>query len=137
MAVTGHCLCGAVKFSAEQVETHVHACHCAMCRRWTGGPMQAAQVDGLSFEGEEHVKRYESSPWAERGFCAECGSALFYRLKEPPMYLMATGAFDDADQFELTGEIYIDEKPEGYNFAGDHERLTGEEFMASLGAPSD
>lgn len=137
MAATGKCLCGAVKFTAQEVETHVHACHCSMCRSWTGGSMLAARADGLSFEGEDHIKTYASSDWAERGFCAECGSALFYRLKEPPMYVMAIGAFDDPDQFELTGEIYIDEKPKGYNFAGDHERLTGAEFMASMGAPSD
>ena len=50
------------------------------------------------------------------------------------MYIVSTGAFDDGEQFSLTGEIFVDEKPSGYNFAGDHPRLTGEEFMASIGA---
>jgi hypothetical protein len=43
------------------------------------------------------------------------------------------GAFDDESVFELVGEIYVDEKPPGYNFAGEHPRQTGAEFMASLG----
>ena len=133
MSVTGKCLCGAVKFSAEEIDPHVHACHCSMCRGWTGGPMLGASVGSISFAGEEHIKRYASSDWAERGFCSECGSSLFYHLKEPGMYIMATGCFDDAELFSLAGEIYVDEKPSGYNFAGDHSRLTGAEFMASVG----
>jgi hypothetical protein len=137
MSATGKCLCGAVTFTADDVETHVHACHCGMCRKWTGGPMQAAQVGKVEFAGADNIKTYASSDWAERGFCAECGSTLFYRLKEPQMYMIATGAFDDAEQFSLAGEIYIDEKPSGYSFAGDHPRMTGAEFMASMGMPED
>lgn len=133
MSATGKCLCGAVTFSAEQVETHIHACHCSMCRKWTGGPMQAAEVGSVTFTGDEHIKTFASSPWAQRGFCAQCGTTLFYRLNEPQMYMIATGAFDDAEQFSLAGEIFIDEKPAGYDFAGDHPRLTGAEFMASMG----
>lgn len=133
MSATGHCLCGAVTFTAQEVDTHVHACHCSTCRNWTGGPMQAAQVGSVSFQGEDKIKCFASSEWAERGFCGECGTSLFYRLKEPEMYMMATGCFDDAEQFSLAGEIYIDEKPGGYDFAGEHPRMTGAEFMASLG----
>ena len=135
MSASGKCLCGAVTFTAQSVESHVHACHCSMCRGWTGGPMLAAQASGVSFGGEDKIKRYASSTWAERGFCSECGTNLFYRLKEPEMYMMSTGVFDDAEQFELAGEIYVDEKPSGYDFAGEHPRLTGAEFMASMGAP--
>jgi hypothetical protein len=94
--------------------------------------MLAARADNVSFNGEQHIKRYVSSPWAERGFCGECGSSLFYCLKESDTYIIATGAFDDVEQFDMAGEIYIDEKPGGYNFAGDHPRLTGAEFMASM-----
>ena len=132
MAATGKCLCGAVTFTADDVETHVHGCHCSMCRNWSGGPLLAASVGSIQFEGEEHIGRYSSSEWAERGFCARCGSNLFYRLKEADRYIVCTGAFDDQSPFELVGEIYIDEKPPGYEFAGDHPRQTGEEFMASL-----
>ena len=37
--ISGGCLCGSVRFSAESVEVHHHVCHCGMCRRWTGGSM--------------------------------------------------------------------------------------------------
>ena len=132
MSATGKCLCGAVTFTAEEVDQHVHACHCSTCRSWTGGPMLAASVGSVSFTGQDNIKRFQSSLWAERGFCTECGTSLFYRLKEPDLYIMATGCFDDAEQFALEGEIFFDEKPSTYNFAGDHPRLTGAEFMASM-----
>ena len=139
MSASGKCLCGAVTFVAEEVDAHVHACHCSMCRNWTGGPMLAASVGSVTFSGEETLKRYASSAWAERGFCGNCGTSLFYFLKEPPMYIMASGCFDDPEQFVLAGEIYIDEKPAGYAFAGEHPRQTGAEFLASMGVemPTD
>lgn len=96
----------------------------------------AAAVGSVEFSGAEHLKVYESSAWAERGFCQECGTNLFYRLKESGEHIMSMGCFDDAEQFSLVGEIYVDEKPNGYDFAGDHPRQTGEEFLASIGAPS-
>ena len=137
MSATGKCLCGAVRFCADAVDPHVHACHCSMCRAWNGGPMLAATVGSISFESEAFIKRYPSSAWAERGFCTECGSSLFYYFKPRDMYILATGSFDDPEQFTLAGEIYVDEKPSGYSFAGDHPRLTGAEFLASLEQEGD
>ncbi len=118
---TGRCLCGAVRFEAEGVEAEISACHCSMCRRWNGSPAMAAEVQSVRFTGEEHIKRYASSDWAERGFCEQCGSHLFYFLK-PGRYIMWVGAFDEAEQFQLAGEIYLDDKPSTYDFAGDHPR---------------
>ena len=132
MRATGRCLCGAVTYGAEDVNTDVHSCHCGMCRRWTGGPAFAVSVGNVTFEGEQNIARYDSSAWAERGFCRRCGTNLFYRLKEADHYVLWMGTFDDPAPFVLAGEIYIDDKPELYDLAGDHPRLTGEEFMASL-----
>jgi len=132
MEQNGKCMCGAVSYVATDVQTHVHACHCSMCRQWSGGPALAASVGSVTFQGEENITRFDSSDWAERGFCAICGSNLFYHLKEADSYIMWTGSFEDQSQFKLAGEIYIDEKPGGYNFAGDHPRQTGEEFLAAM-----
>ena len=65
-----------------------------MCRRWNGGPALAAAIGSVEFEGAEHIRRYASSDWAERGFCGECGTNLLYFLK-PARYIMWMGAFDD------------------------------------------
>ena len=137
MDATGQCLCGAVTYTATGIDSEVHSCHCGMCRRWSGGPGFAASVESVAFEGEENVSRYDSSPWAERGFCARCGTNLFYRLKESNHHVMWMGTFDDPSLFKVAGEIYIDEKPASYDLAGDHPRLTGAEFMASIQGGGD
>ena len=36
-AMQGLCLCGGVRVEAE-LNQHLEACHCGMCRRWGGGP---------------------------------------------------------------------------------------------------
>jgi len=137
MNASGKCLCGAVSFAAENVASHFHSCHCAMCRRWCGAPMMATHAEQIRFTGQEHLRRYDSSSWAERGFCARCGSNLFYRVKEQDLYFVATGVFDEQSQFQLNGEIYIEQKPCGYDFAGDHVRQTGAEFLASMSQGDD
>ena len=128
----GKCMCGSVSYVASDVDTGVHACHCSMCRQWSGGPGFSAAVGKVVFSGEENISRFSSSDWAERGFCSKCGCNLFYYLKEADHYIMCVGSFEDQTPFKLTGEIYIDEKPSSYDFAGDHPRQTGDEFMASI-----
>jgi len=129
-STTGKCLCGTVTVTAETVEKEFSACHCSMCRRWAGGPVFAVSADGVSFEGEDNIGVYASSDWAERGFCKSCGTNLFYRLKETGQHYMLVGLFDDQAPFVLNSEIFIDHKPDGYAFQGEHPRLTEEEFMA-------
>ena len=127
----GRCLCGAVTVVARAAEPHVHACHCAMCRRWTGGPMLAVECGtDVSVEGAEHVRTFRSSDWAERAFCAECGTGLFYRLVGSGRMMLPAGLFDDAAGFELAGEIFVDEQPGWYAFAGERSRMTGAEVFA-------
>ncbi len=126
----GKCLCGAVSIQAGVAERHHEACHCGMCRRWSGGPFFGTVVSTVSFEGEENIARYASSEWAERGFCKLCGTHLFYRLKKFDSYVMSVGLFDDAERFILVEEIFIDRKPDGYSFAGDHPRLSEAETLA-------
>lgn len=51
--------------------------------------------------------------------------------------MLSVGALDDSAPFTLAGEIYIDEKPDFYDLAGDHPRMTGAEFLASLQLPNN
>lgn len=136
--MTGRCLCGKVTFSTKVVHD-VGACHCDMCRRWCGGPGLAVHVnDKPTVSGEEHIKWFKSSDWAERGFCTECGSNLFYRLNlETTEYVAFAGAFDDQTVFEMTNQIFIDEKPSYYGFTGKIPSMTGAEVFAMYGAAEE
>jgi hypothetical protein len=130
----GVCLCGAVRLEAEPSQMHSHACHCEMCRRWTGSAFLAVPVreQGLRLEGEASVRRFRSSDWAERAFCDVCGSALFYRLRDGGDLYVSLGLFDEPDALPLASELYIDRKPAAYAFAGERKRLTKAEVEASF-----
>lgn len=128
---TGRCLCGAVTFEADGVANEFQACHCAMCRRWSGGaPFFSAYADAVRFSGEAALGRFASSARAERGFCKACGTILFYRFRATGRYELSVGAFDDPSAFVLTQEIFVDQKPTSYALAGDHPRLTESEALA-------
>ncbi len=130
MTMTGQCLCGAVRFTAQDVAHQVGACHCGQCRRCASGPYFAVRAGSVSFEGEDNLGRYRSSDWAERGFCKVCGSNLFYRMIEEDRYMMAVGAFDDQSGFELAYQVFIDQKPGFYSFAQETPTSTGDDFFA-------
>lgn len=124
----GNCLCGAIEVVADD-HADVGLCHCSMCRRWSGGPMFAVHCGtGVTFNGAA-AKAYRSSEWAERGFCGDCGTHLFYRLLPTGEYILPAGLFQDRD-FALASQIFIDEKPAFYALANDTETLTGRQVFA-------
>jgi hypothetical protein len=73
---------------------------------------------------------YQSSEWAERGFCKHCGSPLFYRLKSDGSYYLPVGLLDDTEGLTLVSEIFIDRKPALYSFAEKTKKMTAEETLA-------
>ena len=93
--VTGGCQCGAVRFRVTGGLGGAGMCHCRMCQRATGNafaPLVTAR--GVEWEGEP--ARWASSDIADRGFCAKCGTPLFYAphdLKDGVE--MMIGALDD------------------------------------------
>ena len=132
--IEGQCLCGAVTVRAVPRRRTVEACHCHMCRKWGGVAYVGVQCgSGVEFEGAEHVVRYRSSEWAERGFCGKCGSNLFFHYLPKDSYGLLAGLFADDALEPLAEEIFIDEKPDYYAFAGDAEKMTGAEVMAKFG----
>ncbi len=130
----GSCLCGAIQVNAED-HHEINACHCSMCRRWGGGPLLAVHCEpNVRFTGD--VRSYRSSEWAERGFCPTCGTHLFYRLLQTGEYILGAGLFEPGQDFVMTGQIFIDEKPGYYAFANETPTLTGTEVFAQF-APAE
>lgn len=132
---SGRCLCGAIRITAKTTSTSAGACHCSSCRLWAGGPWMTVDCGTeVSFSGEENITVFDSSDWAERGFCSKCGSHLFYRLKESGQHIMSAGLFGDTS-FEFDHQVFIDEKPTYYSFANQTHDMTGPELFAKFGAP--
>lgn len=135
-AQTASCLCGAIHLTATPKSLHVDACHCDMCRKWGGGPFLAVECEeDVQLAGNsEALGVYSSSDWAERGFCRECGTHLFYRLKEGGHYVLPAGLFDGERPWTLASQVFIDRKPDFYDFSQKTRNLTGDELFALFGA---
>ena len=108
-----------------------------MCRSWGGGAALSVESAGsIEFVGEENISIYNSSEWAERGFCKICGSNLFYRLKDKSHNFcnFNLGTLDDSEGFEFVAQIFIDDKPNNYSFSNDTKMMTEKEVMDAFGA---
>ena len=129
----GSCLCGAIEVTADD-HHDIGLCHCSMCRRWSGGPMFAVECgSNVGISGKP--VRYRSSDWAERGFCGNCGTHLFYHLLQGDQYVLPAGLFQD-QSFRLDSEIFIDEKPAFYDMANDTKKLTGQQVFEQFASQS-
>ncbi|QWW69698.1 GFA family protein [Rhizobium sp. WYJ-E13] len=112
----GGCLCGAVRFTASEKPDVVVGCHCSQCRRQTGLYYASADVpvSAVSITGEENLRWFQSSDEVRRGFCSQCGSALFWqRLGGPAISIMA-GAFDEPSGLSFGYHIFCADKGDFY-----------------------
>jgi len=114
---TAKCMCGKVKLALKDVPDTFSSCYCETCQRWAGGPFRGVTVktENLEIEGEDHIGTIQSSGFAERAFCKECGSGIWYRLTSGP-YVGGTsipiGLLDDRSGLSLSYEMFTDYKDE-------------------------
>lgn len=131
----GHCLCKKVYVTISPDKKIFDACHCSMCRRWGGGP--AFTVEGgkeFKIEGKDFVGVYDSSEWAQRAFCKNCGTHLYYHLKNTNFYNFSLGLFESMEDFKFHVQIFVDSKPGFYDFANKTEMMTEAEVLAKFGS---
>jgi hypothetical protein len=123
MMKTGSCLCGAVKYEAQNLRD-VIACHCLQCRKQTGNYMSATAADDVDFKltEERGLKWYRSSSSAQRGFCSECGSVMFWRGEGKNYVAITAGSLDGPTGLKLSGHIFC-------SSAGDYYEITGGDFQ--------
>ena len=127
---TGACVCGAVRFVVDGELPAPDVCHCVQCRRWSGHCFASSDVPraAVTITGEEHVRWFASSAKVRRGFCATCGSSLFFDPvdREKHRWIgIAMGAFDLPTATRLAKHIFVAERGDYYDVVDDvpkHER---------------
>jgi hypothetical protein len=80
-ALRGSCLCGGVRFEVTQDFETVSQCHCASCKKISGGvgtasgraPSTAIRI----LAGRELLRTYQPDEGSAKTFCGVCGSNLF------------------------------------------------------------
>lgn len=123
---SGRCMCGAIEYEFDADRTDVTACHCSQCRQWSGHLWASvnAAYDTLKLtKGEERLRWYRSSDHARRGFCTNCGSALFWHADKLDDYkrrvAVASGTVNAPTGFHLAEHIFMDDKGDYYEVSDD------------------
>jgi len=71
----------------------------------------------LSVDGTEAVRWYRSSDEAQRGFCSNCGSALFWQADGSAEISVMAGAFDAPSGLTFGHHIYCADKGDFYEIS--------------------
>ncbi len=115
----GGCLCGKVTFRTKGPLREVVACHCGQCRKQTGHYYAATNALRADVEIDDggSLRWYRASDFAERGFCGECGSALFWRRDGADNISILAGSFDQPTDLKLMSHIFVSDKGDYYDIA--------------------
>lgn len=113
---TGSCLCGAVRFTIEGALAPPDACHCTQCRKQSGHYWASTDVprEALTISDPARVTWYQSSEKVRRGFCAVCGSSLFWDPPARGKIAVAMGALDGPSGTHLERHIFVADKGDYY-----------------------
>jgi len=128
---TGGCLCGAVRYEVRGPLRDVLVCHCEECRRWHGhfsASTAASKGDVVLVEsrGLRWIDSPSSDAGARRGFCAECGSSLFWDPPRRETISIAAGTLDGPTGLSVAGHWFVSQAGDYYELPDDgaprHER---------------
>jgi hypothetical protein len=79
--MTGRCLCGAVRFEVDSDFERMTFCHCASCKKLSGGGATAsvrAPSDAIRIlQGRELLTTYQPEEGSAKTFCSKCGTNMF------------------------------------------------------------
>jgi hypothetical protein len=95
----GSCLCGAIVYQVDSLDTPVRHCSCHTCRKAhaaafnTGCGVKKEHFRWV--QGEALLAHYESSPGKVRHFCSRCGSQLVAEKVGVPYMVLRLATLDD------------------------------------------
>ena len=113
---SGSCMCGAIRYVITGPLRDVTVCHCVFCQR------SSTSVGAYAACAPEHLsllvgrpRWYRSSPTARRGFCAKCGSQLFWEPSHGRHISVAAGSLDQPTGLRTAKHIFCEQ-------TGDYDR---------------
>jgi hypothetical protein len=112
MTWTGGCLCGAIRYEAKVTTSKNWYCHCRMCQKASGSVVSTSAIIPKSklqiIKGDP--KFYQSSQHIERGFCADCGSPMFFRPSNEDWISILSGTLDDPELAPPEGHYGVESR---------------------------
>lgn len=113
MTISGGCLCGQVRYECKEEGGGGH-CHCDDCRRTSGtghGSHMIVPASAFSLTGDVKFfdKPADSGNMVSRGFCPDCGSAIYSTNSSMPgMAFVRASSLDNPENFRPQMRVYTD-----------------------------
>ncbi len=112
-AITGSCLCGAIRYRIGQPVSDLRACHCTHCQKTSGAAGSVnAVIPSSAFKLTQGTpKRYDAAADSGRTlyrfFCGDCGSPIYgQRATNPDLVVVRAGTFDNAEGLKIATHIW-------------------------------
>lgn len=123
----GGCLCGAIRYEVGGPIRQVVNCHCGQCRKFHGhyGAYTNALLDAVTITGQIHIKWFNSSSFARRGFCGICGSSLFWQQHRGDSIYIAAGTLDTPTRLKTIGHVMVAHMGDYYRITDRLKKLPG------------
>ena len=126
LPLDGGCLCGAVRYRSSAAPMRGVICHCAMCRRHSGAPALAFVHFALaSFAWTQGTPTwYRSSQYAERGFCARCGSTIAMREEVlSDRMQVCVGSLDTPNEVRMDDHVWTGQRVSWFDIKDELQRF--------------
>ncbi len=137
MAITGGCLCGAVRYSIDSDKPKVvRTCWCRLCQKVGAGSATVNAVfDKSAFSSEGELTEYactaDSGNTMRRYFCPKCGvHVCTFSDQRPGMVSVRAGTLDDREIAAPQNTIWTSEAP---SWALISEKIPRSETQPDLG----
>jgi hypothetical protein len=109
MNLVGGCHCGAIRFAVPpEAILGTGYCHCSICRRLSGGPVNAwVAINPAELAVTGTPALYRSSVQGVRAFCPACGGQLWFRPDDGAYLTLNATGFDDPEAGALRPAMHI------------------------------
>jgi hypothetical protein len=109
------CLCGGCRFTLPGPAGDITACHCTQCRKVSGHHAASFDVSeaDVVWQARGTLERYRTGGGGTRGFCAACGSSLWFRSAGGGFSVEA-GSVEGATGGRLSSHIFVADKGDYY-----------------------
>ena len=98
--LTGGCQCGAVRYALLKQPERPCICHCRMCQKASGNVFATwAGVEAEFFiVTRGHATAFNASDHADRCFCNQCGTPVYWRQSDGQWFSVNIGSLDEPER---------------------------------------
>jgi ADP-ribosyl-[dinitrogen reductase] hydrolase len=111
MPLKGSCLCQAVQYEADGLDSPIRHCHCTVCRKSHAAAFNTSAGVARSrfrwISGEDKLTSFESSPGKFRRFCSVCGAHIVAEYEDRPYVILRLATLDDDPRQRPAEHIWV------------------------------